>query len=136
MGIAAAMMLFPGVASAQPIDGQILEDVTVEVRADAVEFTARFSLIVLYLDHFPHKAAEEIRVRLLRVPIGSGEPELLFGREGMVVRRAGSVPEVSVIYEGDDAGGPTLIFRFDRPTAVDVRQGADFRSISITVPKS
>lgn len=145
--VAALLGIFLGLAApveSQPVRQGVIEEVTVDTTPEETVVTVEFRFIAQYVSHFPHEPAEEVLVRIRRLPDGVFPPDdLLFGREAAVLPERPGLPRLSILYEGG-AGPerpgetapavPFVILRFDQPVPFDVRQGEDMRSIKIVVP--
>jgi hypothetical protein len=118
---------------AQPISGRILSNVSVEESADGSTIHIEFTFPVRYLRHFPADYGDTIEISLKEVAISDVDEQFLKRRESIRLPESISVPLLDVNYEGDLPGGPYLTLRFYKPVAYTVRQGSDFRSLTVYV---
>lgn len=118
---------------AQPASGRIISNVSVNEKADGAEIHIAFTFPIRYLRHFPTDYGDTIQIRLKEVVISAVDAGLLKRRESVRLPDTGSVPLLDISYEGDLPGGPYLTVRFHEPVAFAVRQGSDFRSLTISV---
>ena len=85
-----------------------------------------------YLKHSPASWGTVLRIRL-RSEVGASVRARLQSEQVMEWRHRDVVPLVDVKYDGEPAGGPFLILRFEKPVAFSVSQGRDLESIRVTV---
>lgn len=126
-------ILFLGAADAQPARARIIKQVTVSEQADKTEFNIGFIFPVRYVRHFPTDYGETIEIQLKAVLVSEDDADLLGERESIRLPDASYIPLLDISYEGDLPGGPYLTVRFLKPVAYKVQQGADFRSLLVTV---
>lgn len=127
------LLIIVTVSLAQPVKTRILEDVSVEQAGQDVVLTVEFSFPVRYLRHFPDQQGTSLEIALQAISISDIDNSLLARRESMRVPRDLKEQLVDISYEGDLPGGPFLSLRFFEETRFSVRQGADFRSIAVTL---
>ncbi len=114
---------------AQSLRDRVLQDVEIKDRCIVVGF----SFPVQYVRHFPPKSGDEIRIRIRPRAVGRINGDSLGGREAVRPPKRDRLHLSEVIFEGDVAGGPYLLVRFDRPVTFRVGIGHDFRSIVVFV---
>lgn len=85
-----------------------------------------------YLKHSPASWGTVLRIRL-RSEVGASVRARLWSEQVVEWRHRDVVPLVDVKYDGEPAGGPLLILRFEKPVAFGVSQGRDLESIRVTV---
>ena len=112
-----------------------LGDVGITAIRGCTEIRVGFNMPVLYLRHFPQAAGHEALI-FLHFP-GTDAREPSFGLQ----QETASIPPdefpslTDVVFEGDAPGGPYLSLRFAQEQSFAVRQGEDFRSISVFIPQ-
>jgi len=111
----------------------VLDDVTVSKQDQGALIEISFSCTVRYMTHFPQETGDELRVRVKPLRACAGDPFATLGRETMRPRNGDLAKLTEVTYEGDTAGGAYLTLYFSQPVEFSVRQGGDFRSITIEV---
>ena len=126
-------VLFAAQLSAQPARGRIISDISVTERADKTEFSIHFTFPIRYVKHFPNEFGDTIEIQLKEVLVNIDDADLLKERESIRLPDASYIPLLDISYEGDLPGGPYLTVRFLKPVAYKVHQGADFRSLLVTV---
>lgn len=129
----AAAMSAAGQIMAQPVRGRIIADVAVNEQADKTELTIKFTFPVRYVRHFPEDYGDTVEIQLKDIMVSEIDADLLKRRESVRLPQATGVPLLDISYEGDLPGGPYLSIRFLAPVAFAVRQGNDFRSLTVTV---
>ena len=129
----AAFLAMAWQLSAQPAGGRIISDVSISGIADGSELRIEFTFPVRYLSHFPREFGDTLQISLQAVAVSEVDQEFLRRRESFNLPETGSVPLLDVTYEGDLPGGPYLTLRFTEPVAFSVRQGSDFRSLTVNV---
>jgi len=122
-----------GSVDAQPARSRIINQVEVTELGDKTEFGIAFNFPIRYERHFPADYGETIEIRLSAVLVSKDDADLLKERESIRLSDSGYTPLLDISYEGDLPGGPYLTVRFLRPVAYKVQQGADFRSLLVTV---
>ena len=118
-----------GPTGAQASGGRALQEVAIEDQCIVVGF----SFPVQYVRHFPADTGDEIRIRVRPRLIGRSGSDSLFGRETARPPKRHRVHLSDVVFEGDGAGGPHLLVRFDQTVNFRVSVGSDFRSIVVFV---
>jgi len=118
---------------AAPTRGRIIANVAVTEKIDRTEIGVAFTFPVQYMRHFPEDYGDTIEIQLKAVVVSDIDANLLRRRESVRLPDAGSVPLLDITYEGDLPGGPYLTIRFHAPVAFAVKQGTDFRSLTVTV---
>lgn len=118
---------------AQPASGRIISDVSISAIADGSELHIAFTFPVRYLSHFPRDYGDTVQISLQPVAVSAVDQDFLPQRESFNLPETGSVPLLDVTYEGDLPGGPYLTLRFTEAVAFSVRQGSDFRSLTVNV---
>ena len=120
-------------AMAQPARGRIIADVAVSEKMDRTELGVEFTFPIRYMRHFPEDYGDTIEIQLKAVVVSEIDADLLQHRESIRLPETATVPLLDISYEGDLPGGPYLTVRFHTPVAFAVKQGTDFRSLTITV---
>jgi len=120
-----------GTASARQF--QILDEVDFVQHEECRFLEVGFNIPMRYIKHFPFEDGKDLRIKLGPLAINPNEESSQFRREypGSV---SSAVAEIGdVIFEGDVAGGPFLALYFHEPLSFRVWQGADFRSLVISI---
>lgn len=121
---------------AQPARDGVLEEVAVAETPDAWEIHVGLSFPARYENHFPARRGDELRVRMTPLSVGSADRAGAAGRESVRPARADALGLDQVVWEGEVDEGPYLTFMFHRTVSFWIRQGNDFRSLVVTVPKA
>lgn len=111
----------------------VIDDVTITEEFDCTRIAVKFSFPVRYVNHFPGGSGEDLRIQLEPIITRALDSEGLFSREEPLLPPGAFDPLVELVYEGKIDGGPYLTLYFDREMEFKVEQGADFRSILVTV---
>ena len=127
---AAALLLVFTLSEARRL---IVDEVRVDERTDCSTIRVSFNFPVRYVKHFPYSRGDELRIQLEPIRTTPAERETLFSRETVFPPANAVVGLSEVLYEGDVDGGPFLTLFFRRETGFSVGQGADYRSIVVTV---
>jgi len=133
VSILALVLLGVWQVMAQPARGRIIANVVVTEQMDRTELGVEFTFPVRYMRHFPEDYGDTIEIQLKPVVVSEIDADLLQYRESIRLPETGAVPLLDISYEGDLPGGPYLTVRFHAPVAFAVKQGTDFRSLTITV---
>jgi len=133
--LAALLTPFPA-PWAQPVRERVLEEVLVAETPDAWEVHVGLSFPARYERHFPLKEGSELRVTMQPLAVSALDQAELSDRESVRPRGADAMGLLEVTWEGDVDGGPYVTFLFSHPVSFWVRQGKDFRSLVVTVPKT
>jgi hypothetical protein len=120
---------------AQPVRDGVLEEVRVADTPDAWEVDVVLSFPARYERHFPPGRGDELRVRMTPLAVGEADRPGVLGREAVRPEHADALGLEQVMWEGDVDEGPYLTFLFRRPVSFWIRQGKDFRSLVVTIPK-
>lgn len=120
---------------AQPVRDRVLEDVLVAETPDAWEIHVGLSFPARYQRHFPQERGTELRVSMQPLAVSDVDRSELAGRESVRPPSGRPLGLEEVIWEGDMTEGPVITLLFARPVSFWVRQGNDFRSLVVTVPK-
>jgi hypothetical protein len=121
---------------AQPISGRIISDVDIFAGEEQTEVHINFNFPVRYLRHFPEKTGEELRIQLRPIAVSPDDREALFQRESFVPNEHNQANLSEVIYEGDSFSGLFLTLYFNDVETYQVKQGADYRSLTIIVTRT
>ncbi len=120
-------------ARAQPARDRVLTDLRIDETPSCAVITIDFAFPVRYVRHFPYDKGDELRIALRPLRIAATEASALFRRESMVPPTNDFAALQDVIFEGDIQGGPYLTLRFRTPVSYKVKQGSDFRSLTVAV---
>ena len=101
---------------------------------DCTYIQIEFNFPVQYINHFPPKAGEELRIQVNPIVTNVQERAALLLREALGPPRDADVGLLSIIYDGDLSSGPVLTLQFRRPLSYSVGQGRDFRSVLVGIP--
>jgi len=132
----AALFLFlastvpPG---AQPVRDRVLQSVDFSTSGEVAVAHIRLNFPVRYLRHAPQGGGDQLRIQLKTIAIGPGDLAALFKRESIRPPQDNPAQVLEVIYEGTEQGGPFLNVLFQTDQSFRVTQGADYRSVDITV---
>ncbi|MDX2494760.1 MAG: hypothetical protein QNK27_07340, partial [Desulfuromusa sp.] len=118
---------------AQPVAGRILDGVQISEQAGKVDVSVDFNFPVRYISHFPDAAGQELRIRLQPISASADDLEALTKRESLAPGKNNPANIAEIIYEGDTSSGLFLTIFFRGKTDFTVRQGANYRSLQITV---
>jgi hypothetical protein len=120
-------------AGAQPTRDRILGDITIAEGPGCAVIRIGFSFPIRYLRHFPYDGGDELRIRMEPISISAADESALAGRESAKAPPNDFAGLLQVVFEGDIETGPYLTLFFAHPVAYQVKRGADFRSLTITV---
>ncbi|MDX2315328.1 MAG: hypothetical protein QNL90_14765 [Gammaproteobacteria bacterium] len=120
--------------SAQPTTYRVLKDAILLEGNDCTYIQIEFNFPVQYINHFPPKAGEELRIQVNPIITNVEERAALLLREALSPPRDADVGLLSIIYDGDLSSGPVLTLQFRRPLSYSVGQGRDFRSVLVGIP--
>ena len=121
--------------SAQPGRRNVLDDVQIHERGNAVVVDVSFSFPIRYVKHFPIERGDEIRIELETITVSKVDRDAIFGRESLAsFAYDDRAPIERVIYEGDVEPRPFLTIEFEHAVVFRVEQGEDFRSLRIVLP--
>jgi len=111
----------------------VLDSLEFQRRGEAWELQVVFTTRVRYLRHAPLSRGDTIQIQIDPLALNFRDLPLLSSREALHARPGTPVPLLDVTYEGNRAAEKFLVVHFSRPVSYEVRPGADFRSILITV---
>jgi hypothetical protein len=114
---------------------RIFDEVWLVQEQECKFIEVRFNVPMRYIKHFPFEEGEDLRIQLEPLIINPSEESARFRREypGSVSSELGAIADV--VFEGDVDGGPFLSLYFHDPVSFKVGQGADFRSLVISVAR-
>ena len=118
---------------AQPVAGRILDGVNISEQSGKVEVSVNFNFPVRYIRHFPDAAGQELRIQLQPISVNADDLEVLSKRESFTLEKNNPANISEIIYEGDISSGLSLTFFFHGKANFSVRQGANYRSLQVTV---
>lgn len=121
---------------AQPARDRVLDEVLVAETPDAWEIHVGLTFPARYDHHFPPSHGTELRVTMQPLAVSNLDARDVHERESVRPQGAGAMGLMEVTWEGDAADGPVVSFLFSHPVTFWVRQGKDFRSLVVTVPKN
>jgi hypothetical protein len=121
-------------ASAQPTRDRVLKDIRVLEGNDCTYFQIEFNFPVQYINHFPPKAGDEVRIQINPIIVNPQDRTALLLREALSPPESGDLGLLTIIYDGDLSSGPVLTLQFRRPLSYSVGQGHDFRSVLVGIP--
>ncbi len=134
-GFACVMACMPMRVDAQADVLGILDSLDVSSSDDAEVVTIKFNVPIHYVRHFPVNDGDLVQITLQAVAVGSLNDEQLQRRESLTWTPTRELPLTEVSYEGDSSSGPNLVVHFRHPVRFKVEEGADSRSIVVTVLK-
>lgn len=114
---------------------RILDKITVTTRESHLAVNVSFNFPVRYVRHYPLDNGTEVRIQLEAILANREEREALNRRESLFPPTNNPAGVVRVEYEGRDINQPTVTVIFDKTTQFDARQGDDFRSLAVIIPK-
>lgn len=112
---------------------RIIDDIEIEETPACAEVKIVFSFPVRYVKHFPYDSGTDLRIQLEPIRISELDKESLYTRETLQPPPNDIAQLEEVVFEGDIEGGPFLTLYFRMPVEYKVGQGADFRSLNVTV---
>jgi tetratricopeptide (TPR) repeat protein len=128
-------MLLSAPVFAQPVRTRILDHLSIHEDGDTWEVEVAFSNAIRYLRHSPLERGRSVHIQLENIAVSRVDSVSAFLRESLRPPPDAAVPIVEVVYDGDVDAGPSLDVRFTRDVKFWVRQGADFRSLTIAIVK-
>ncbi len=134
-GVACVMACMPLRVSAQADVLGILDTLDVSSHDEGAAVTIKFNVPIHYVRHFPVDEGDVVQITVQAVAVGTLNEEQLQRRESLTWTPSRELPLSDVSYEGDISNGPNLIVRFRHPVKYKVEEGADSRSIIVTVAK-
>ncbi len=134
-GFACVLACTPLRVSAQADVLGILDSLDVSSHEDGDAVTIKFSVPIHYVRHFPVAEGDVVQITVQAVAMGALSDEQLQRRESLTWTPSREFPLTVVSYEGDISNGPNLIVHFRHPVTFKVEEGADSRSIIVTVAK-
>ena len=117
----------------QPVRGRIISDVATVEQPDRTDLNIMFTFPVRYIRHFPEDYGDTVEIQLKDIMVSEIDADLLRRRESVRLPKLSTVPLLDISYEGDLPGGPYLTIRFLASVAFAVKQGSDFRSLTVSV---
>lgn len=132
-GIFSGLLFVSLSASAQPNRDRILDDIHIADKGACSEIQVAFTFPIRYVKHFPFENGDELHIQLEPISISPLEQEAIFDRESLRPPNHKNLPLDEVVYEGDIEGGHYVTLFFTESVAYEVGQGADFRSLLISV---
>ena len=117
----------------QPVRGRIIADVSAVDQADKTDLNIVFTYPIRYVRHFPEDYGDTVEIQLKAIMVSEIDADLLRRRESVRLPQTSTVPLLDISYEGDLPGGPYMTIRFIAPVSFAVRQGSDFRSLTVSV---
>lgn len=131
--IACVMTWMPSQGMAQTDVLGILDSLDVSQHEDSAALTIKFSVPVHYVRHFPVDEGDVVQITVSAVAVGKLGVDALQRRESLTWTPSRELPLSDVSYEGDVSNSPNLIVRFRHPVKFRVEEGAESRSIIVTV---
>ncbi len=101
---------------------------------DCTYIQIEFNFPVQYINHFPPKAGDELRIQINPIIVNPQDRSALLLREALSPPEDGDLGLLSLIYDGELSSGPVLTLQFRRPLSYSVGQGHDFRSVLVSIP--
>jgi hypothetical protein len=126
-------ILFTSALTAQPVRDRILGDLEITEGQNYTVIQVGFNFPVRYVRHFPLESGNELRIKLLPIAISPIDREALFERESIRPPSNDTAGLLEVVYEGDQEVGLFLTLLFHHPVHFQVKQGSDFRSLTVIV---
>jgi hypothetical protein len=116
----------------QAIRNAVIRGLEVEELQAGWLLKVSFNFPVRYRGHSPQGSGALLQVDFAPIAVPEGGALLLLERESLRPPDVRGLGLLEVNYEGDGAA-PVLIMRFAEEVALDVAQGADFRSLEVRV---
>jgi len=123
-----------GIVSAQPTTDRVLSDARLLEGNDCTYIQIEFNFPVQYINHFPPKAGDELRIQINPIIGNVQNRAALLLREALSPPRSDDLGLLSIIYDGELSSGPVVTLQFRRPLSYSVGQGHDFRSVLVGIP--
>ncbi len=115
--------------------GRVIEELRVSGDDACMQVSVGFSFPVRYVKHFPESRGEELRIYLAPIVVDPLDRDEVSRREALRPDHYDDrVPLIEAVYEGDVVGGRILTLLFSRAVTYRVNQGADFRSLLVSLP--
>ena len=115
---------------------RVLESIEIVETETGAELRIRFGTPIRYLRHAPQGHGKEIQVEIAPIALSAQDPPALGISQSLPGPAGSPVPLVEVLYEGIRAGGGrSVIIRFARNLAFELRPGDDMRSLVVFVPR-
>lgn len=131
---AAALTMTAGPATrAEPVAMHVLDTLEVVDAQDCTIATLRFLLPMQYMQHFPAEFGDEFLIRIEPLEAGWRDDDALTRREAVRPDPSAASMLTIATYEGDQSDGPFLRIQLEYPVRYSVTQGADYRSLVITM---
>ena len=115
---------------------EVIDGVTISEGNECAVITVSFNYPAQLLSHFPIKSGNQLEIKLSLLAVKPTDRKFLSARESFLVPPNDIAALSKVNYEGDVPVGPLLVLYFTDKVAFKVEQGADFRSLSVTVNRS
>jgi hypothetical protein len=136
LGVALALLGLALAARAESTLPRLLEALELREHDDVWDVSIKFTAPIRYLRHAPLDLGDTIQIQVAPVSLDPGDAPFLARRESLPVPPGWPVPLVEVVYEGDRSDGRFVVVRFAHEVSYQVRPGADFRSIVLTLRPS
>lgn len=114
---------------------RFLDEIHITVEEDSYAINISFNTPVRYLRHHPLDYGREIRIRIDPIVTSRDPLAQTKQRESLFPQTDNPAGVVRVEFERSDLIEPTLTLIFDRAKHYEVRQGADYRSLIVTLPR-
>ncbi len=115
---------------------RVLESIEILETEAGAELLIRFGTPLRYLRHAPHARGREIQIQIAPIAVSALDPPTLGISQSLPGPRNAPIPLVEVLYEGIRiGGGRSVVVRFARELAFEVRPGGDMRSLVVFVPR-
>ncbi|MGH0035101.1 MAG: tetratricopeptide repeat protein [Myxococcota bacterium] len=124
-------------ARAQPVKARLLRALSIERRESDPGFTwnavVDLALPARVVRSSPGEVGDVVRIRISFPAAPTIDPRALRTREALTPPPGDTSPVEEIVYDGRDPTGPTIEVRFRTRVRFAVRQGADFRSVVISM---
>ena len=131
-----ALCCFASIARAEIGPRRVLESIEIVETETGAELRIRFGTPLRYLRHAPHARGQEIQIEIAPIALSALDPPALGISQSLPGPKVSPIPLVEVLYEGIRVGsGRSVIVRFTRAVAFEVRPGDDMRSLVVFVPR-
>jgi hypothetical protein len=115
---------------------EVIDEVVIAEGSECAVITVKFNYPTQFLSQFPIKSGNQLEIKLSFLAVKPSDRKFLFARESLLAPPNDIAALSKVNYEGDVLDGPLLVLYFTDKVIFKVEQGADFRSLNVTVNKS
>ncbi len=124
-----------GQAHALSSQDRILSGISFSDSENYRKINVSFNFPVRYLRHYPLNNGKEVRIQFKPIVTSPESRAALKRREKLIPPKGNPAGVERVEYEGDDFIEPTIRVVFEKAVPYEAKQGEDFRSLAVLVPK-